>query len=66
METASLASSLISAQMNRIQLQLAGTMLRMQVDHDQSIATMVDAAQQNIDGLSVLAANLGGNVNIRV
>ena len=66
MEPVTLASSLISAQMNRIQLQLAGTMLRMQVDHDQSIATMVDAAQQNIAGLSVLAANLGGNVDIRV
>jgi hypothetical protein len=66
MDQVSLAASLISAQMGRVQLEIAGKMLRMQANHDQSIGNMIDAAQQNIDSLSILASNLGGNVDISV
>src|SRR3981081_1280862 len=66
MDQVSLAASLISAQMGRVQLEIAGKMLRMQANHDQSIGNMIDAAQHNIDSLSILASNLGGNVDIGV
>jgi hypothetical protein len=66
MDQVSLAASLISAQMGRVQLEIAGKMLRMQANHDQSIGNMIDAAQHSIDSLSVLASNLGGNVDISV
>jgi hypothetical protein len=66
MDPVKLASSLVSAQMNRIQLEVASKMLRIQVDQDQSINNMIEAAQQNIDSLSVLASNLGGKVDISV
>jgi hypothetical protein len=66
MDQVSLAASLISAQMGRVQLEIAGKMLRMQANHDQSIGNMIDAAQHNIDSLSILASNLGGNVDISV
>jgi hypothetical protein len=66
MDPVNLAASLISAQMSRIQLEVAGKMLRMQANHDQSIGNMIEAAQSNIDSLSVLASNLGGNVDISV
>jgi len=64
MDPATLASSLISAQMGRIQLEIAGAMLRMQTNHDQSINAIIESAQQNIASLSVLGPNLGGNVDI--
>jgi formylmethanofuran dehydrogenase subunit E len=66
MDSVTLAASLISAQIGRTQLEIAGKMLRMQTNHDQSINTMIEAAQHNIDSLSVLAGNLGGNVDISV
>jgi formylmethanofuran dehydrogenase subunit E len=66
MDSVTLAASLVSAQMGRTQLEIAGKMLRMQTSHDQSINTMIEAAQHNIDSLSVLAGNLGGNVDISV
>jgi hypothetical protein len=66
MDQVSLAASLISAQMGRVQLEIAGKMLRMQANHDQSIGNMIDAAEHSIDSLSVLASNLGGNVDISV
>jgi hypothetical protein len=66
MDPANLAASLISAQMNRVQLEVAGKMLRTQASHDQSINNMIEAAQQSINNLSVLASNLGGNVDISV
>jgi hypothetical protein len=66
MDPVTLASSLISAQMGRIQLEIAGAMLRMQTNHDQSINAIIETAQHNIDSLSVLGSNLGGNVDISV
>jgi hypothetical protein len=66
MAPASLAASLVSAQIGRMQLEIAGKMLRMEADHEQSAAATIESAQQNLDGLALLAANLGGKLDVSV
>jgi hypothetical protein len=66
MAPASLAASLVSAQIGRMQLEIAGKMLRMEADHAQSAAETIESAQQNLDGLALLAADLGGKLDVSV
>jgi hypothetical protein len=66
MDPVSLASSLVTAQIGRMQLEIAGKKPRMEADHGQSAATTIESAQQNLDGLALLAANLGGKLDVSV
>jgi hypothetical protein len=66
MAPASLAASLVSAQIGRIQLEIAGKKLRMEADHEQSPAATIESAQLNLDGLALLAADLGGKLDVSV
>jgi hypothetical protein len=64
MAPASLAASLVSAQIGRMQLEIAGKMLRVEADNAQSAAATIESAQQNLDGLALLAADLGGKLDV--
>jgi hypothetical protein len=64
MDSVSLASSLVSAQIGRIRLEVAAKMLRAQADPATSTASAVDAAQQNINSLALLAASVGSKVDV--
>ena len=66
MAPASLAASLVSAQIGRMQLEIAGKKLRMEADHEQSAAATIESAQQNLDSLALLAADLGGKLDVSV
>jgi VCBS repeat-containing protein len=66
MAPASLAASLVSAQIGRMQLEIAGKMLRMEADHAQSAAATIESAQQNLDDLALLAADLGSKLDVSV
>jgi len=66
MDSVSLAASLVSAQIGRLQLEIAGKMLRMEADPAQSAAATVEAARQEVGGLAIFAANLGGKLDMRV
>jgi hypothetical protein len=64
MDSVSLASSLVSAQIGRIRLEVAAKMLRAQADPEASTASTVEAAQQSINGLALLAASIGSKVDV--
>ena len=66
MDSVSLASSLVSAQIGRVQLEIAGKMLRAQANSEASVATMIEAAQQTANGLDLLASSLGSRLDVRV
>jgi hypothetical protein len=66
MDSVSLAASLVSAQIGRLQLEIAGKMLRMEADPAQSAAATVESAQRDVNSLVLLAANLGGKLDVRV
>jgi len=62
----SLASSLVSAQIGRLQLENRGKkMLRMEANQEQSAAATVESAQQGRRrAFALLAANLGGKLDV--
>jgi hypothetical protein len=64
MDTASLAAALVAAQMARVQLALAARMARMDAQTGQSVATLIDAAEQNMNRLANVAAGVGTQVDI--
>jgi len=66
MDAVALASSLVSAQIGRLQLELAGKMLRMEANQAQAAAAMIESAQHDIGGLAILAANLGNRLDVSV
>jgi len=66
MDPASLASALIGAQVGRVQLAVAGKLLRMDAINEQSVVKLIDAAQQNMDRLANVAAGIGGNLDVSV
>jgi hypothetical protein len=66
MDDVGLASAFISASVGQAQLTVAARLLRMNADQEQSVAQLVDAAQQNIDRLANVAAGIGGNLDISV
>jgi len=63
MET-SLVAAFIGAQVGRLQLAVAGQMLRVSADSAGSVVKLVDAAQQNFDRLANVAAGVGTNLDI--
>lgn len=66
MDSVSLAASLVSAQIGRVRLEMAGKMLRIQADPDLSAAAVIESAQQSINNFAMLAANLGGKLDVSV
>jgi hypothetical protein len=64
MDVASLVSALVGAQMARAQLAVAARLARMDVQSAQSIANLIDAAQQNANRLANVAASIGTQVDI--
>jgi hypothetical protein len=66
MDVGSFASGLIAARMGEVQLQAAAKMLKMNADHAQSVAKLIDAAQANADKLTSVAAGIGTHLDITV
>jgi hypothetical protein len=64
MDPASLAAALVSAQMSRVQMAAAASMMRMNADAASSVAQVVQAAEQNATRLANVAAGIGQNLNI--
>ncbi len=64
MDPASLATAMVSAQLSRVQMAAAATMMRMNANNAASVVQIIDAAQQNMQGLANVAAGVGQNVNI--
>ena len=64
MDVASLASALVGAQMARAQLAVAAKIVRMDAQTGQSVANLLDAAQQNLNRLANVAAGIGTQVDI--
>ena len=66
MDPASIATSLAAARAGQTQQILAAKMMKMNAEAAQSIVTMLDAAQQNLEQLAAAPAGMGANVDIRV
>jgi hypothetical protein len=66
MDSVSLAASLVSAQIGRVRLEIAGQMLRIQADPDASAAAAIESAQQCINDFALLAARLGSKLDVSV
>jgi ribosomal protein L22 len=64
MDPASLVAAFVAAQMSRVQFAAAAAMMRMNADAAQSVAQVVQAAEQNAQHLADLAAGIGRNLNI--
>ena len=64
MQSTSLVSAFISAQVGQLQLAAAGYMARTTPESGPSVAQLVDAAEQNFDPLTNVAAGIGTNVNV--
>ena len=64
MDTASLAAALVGAQMARVQLAMAARMARMGAQSGQSVANLINAAEQNMSRLANVAAGIGTQVDI--
>jgi len=64
MDVSSLAAAIIGAQVGKVQLAVAGKILRMNAEAERSVAELIDAAQQNIDKLANVAAGIGTNIDI--
>ena len=65
MNDVGLAAAFIAARMGQVQLAVAAKILRMNADAAQSVATLIDAAQQNMDRLANVAAGIGTNLDVR-
>ncbi|MGC1624227.1 MAG: hypothetical protein WA759_15685 [Pseudolabrys sp.] len=64
MDTVSLATAFVGAQMGSAQMAVAAKMLRMNADNAASIVEVLNAAQRNIASLANIAAGVGQNLNI--
>lgn len=64
MDVSSLAAAIIGAQVGKVQLAVAGKILRMNAQAERSVAELIDAAQQNINKLANVAAGIGTNIDI--
>lgn len=64
MDNIGLASTFVAARMGEVQLAVAAKMMRMNADSAQAVVNLLDAAQQNLDRLTNVAAGVGGNLDI--
>jgi hypothetical protein len=66
MDPSSLAAAFIAAGAGQFQLAVAGKMLAINLDAGRSVVKLIDAAQQNIDGLANVSVGIGTNVDMRI
>ena len=66
MDLTSLVSALVGAKMAQAQMAVAAKMARMDMQSSQSIADLLDAAQQNMNRLANLPAGVGTQLDITV
>jgi hypothetical protein len=66
MDVGALASALIGAQVGKMQLAVAAKMLQTSADSANSVAQLIDSAQQNFDRLANVGAGVGQNLDISV
>lgn len=64
METAALASALMSAQTGMLQLAVAARLERMNADQGASIVKLIDAANQNANSLANVATGIGSGLDV--
>jgi len=61
----SLISAFVGAQTGMLQLAVAGRLARMNNAHNAaSVMKLIDAAQQNLNSLANVAANIGTNLDV--
>jgi hypothetical protein len=61
----SLVSGLLAAQAGSMQMQVAATVLKSNMDSEKSaVMTLLGAGQQNASSLANVAAGIGGNLDI--
>ena len=65
MDMTSLIAALVGAQTGRLQLAVAGRMLKINADSASSVVKLIDAAEQSINSLANVAAGIGTNLDIR-
>ena len=66
MDTMSIVSALMGAQVGRAQMTVAASIMKTNAGHDAEIVQMLQAGQQNLSQLSNAAAGLGQNVDMSV
>jgi hypothetical protein len=66
MDIGALATFFIGSQTADLQLAIAAKLLRMNAQAASSADKIIEAAQQNMDGLANLAAGVGENLDISV
>ncbi len=64
MDVASIAAAFVAAQMSRMQMAVAAKIIRMNADQANSVAQLLQSAQQNAAQLANAAAGVGQNVDI--
>ena len=64
MQSTSLISAFVSAQVGRLQLAAAGYMARTDPESRSSVTQLMNAAQQNFASLTDVAAGIGTSINV--
>lgn len=64
MDPVSIVNGLLAAQMGQTQLAVAAKMLQMNADQADSVAKLIDAAQQNASRLADVAKGVGQSLDI--
>jgi hypothetical protein len=65
-DVASVAAAMLGVQAGRMQLAVAATMLKMNLNGDAAAANLINAGQRNIQNLGNAAVGLGQNLDISV
>jgi hypothetical protein len=66
MDTMSIVSALMGAQVGRAQMTVAASIMKTNAGHDAEIVQMMQASQQSLSQLSNAVAGLGQNVDMSV
>ena len=64
MDVAAIAASLVAATAARVQLAVAASLIRANVQGERSVVELIDAAQENANRLGALAPGVGGNLDV--
>jgi hypothetical protein len=66
MDSAPLASSLVAARVGQTQIAMAAKMMKMSAETAQSVVTLLDAAQENLQQLTARSDGMGTRLDITV
>jgi hypothetical protein len=65
MDMMSLVSGLLAAQVGKVQMQVAATIMKSNADSEKSaVLTLLGAAQQSASSLANVGAGIGGNLGV--